>query len=165
MKRSNFKKMLFCLSAILFCSIGTVCANPAVGIPPAPDISFSDIAGGVSIAIAAVAIPAYDIENLKCVTQEQYSALVAKFGKLYVIDVSIDKDETYQFILRRPTRQLLELIAASKGDVSKANDIIIKNLVVAGNENNLLDDGLVYSRFATQIERILSEGQAFLSKA
>ncbi|MDR0872987.1 MAG: hypothetical protein LBN27_05905 [Prevotellaceae bacterium] len=165
MKRSNFKKLLFCLMAIFVCSIGTVCATPAVGIPAAPDISFSDIAGGVTMAMAAVAIPAYKLENLKCVTQDVFKDLQAKFGKLYVLDITLDADESYQFLVRRPTRQHLELIEANKKDVTKANDVIIKNLVVAGNENNVLDDGIVFAQFNAQIAKIVGQGQSFLSKA
>jgi len=165
MKRSVFSKVIFCLVlAISICSFGSMCAETVTGYSP-PDFATMIEAGSPVLAMAALAIPAYNLENLKCVTQEAYQGLQAKFGKLYVIDVAIDEDETYQFLMRRPTREHLEIIGNYKGDITKINDFTIKNLVVAGNENNALDDGVVYGQFNTQASKIIKQGEAFLSKA
>ena len=164
MKRSVFSKVFFCLLAIMFCAIGSVCAETVMTYSP-PDLSTIMEAGTPILAVGALAIPAYQMENLKCVTQTVFKDLQVKLGKLYVIDVSIDTDESYQFLLRRPTRQHLEIIESYKGDVTKTNDFIIKNLVVAGNETNALDDGVVFAQLNAQAAKIIQQGQAFLGKA
>jgi len=154
--------------AICVCSFGAVSAEPVTAyVPPElPDLSvIIDAAAVPALAFAAVAIPAYELKNLKCVTQDALAGLQAKFGKLYVIDVSVDENETYQFIMRRPTRQHLEIIESYGGNVTKTNEFIIKNLVVAGNEKGALDDGVVYSQFAQQSAKIIQQGQSFLAKA
>jgi len=164
MKRSLFSKIFFCLLAISICAIGSACAETAI-LPDSPGWYQAIEIGTPVLAMSAVAIPAYKLENLKCVTQEAFQGLQAKFGKLYVIDVSVDADESYQFLLRRPTRQHLEIIESYNGDATKINDFIIKNLVVAGNEANQLDDGIVYTNFNVEAAKIVQQGQAFLGKA
>ena len=164
MKRSVFSKVFFCLLAICVCAIGCVYAeNVTVFDPP----GWSEVieTGTPVLAMGALAIPGYDMSKLCAVTQTVFKDLQAKFGKLYVIDVIIDTDESYQFLLRRPTRQHLEIIESYKGDVTKTNDFIIKNLVVAGNETNALDDGVVFAQFNTQVATIIQQAEAFLGKA
>jgi hypothetical protein len=109
-------------------------------------------------------IPAYSPENLKAVTASEFSALQAKYGKLYVIDVLIDDDETYQFILRRPTRQHMEMMESYKNDTGKINGLVIKNLVIAGN-TEALDDGIVYARLMAETGKIVTQASAFLYRA
>jgi hypothetical protein len=166
MKNSVFKKFMFAFFALCVCSIGVLCAEPAVsnlagdfveGLPGVEVVC-------ASFAAAAVAIPVYNFENLTAVTQAEFSTLQAKFGKLYVLDIQIDEYEGYQFVVRRPTRQHLELIEANKNNTGKVNDIIIKNLVVSGNES-LLEDGIVYARFMVETAKIIKQGNSFLSKA
>jgi hypothetical protein len=167
MKNSVFKKFAFvAMVFISVCAFGAVMDSGLAACSLEyclPDISVSDISY-VGFAVAAVAIPACNFENLKVITQAEFSTLQAKFGKLYVLEVSIDDDETYQFILRRPTRQHLELVESYKNDTGKANDVIIKNLVVAG-DIKILDDGIVYSRFMAEAAKIITQGSAFLSRA
>ena len=167
MRKSVFSKVIFCLVlAVGICSLGSVCAEPVriMNFSP-PDWESVIKAGSPVMAMAGLAIPACDLKDLKCVTQEAFSGLQVKFGKLYVIDVKIGEDESYQFLLRRPTRQHLEIIQSYKGDVTKVNDFTIKNLVVAGNEQNALDDGIVFTQFNAEAGKILRQAEAFLSKA
>jgi hypothetical protein len=164
MRRSIFQKVMFCLiAAISIFSFGSMCAETVMIDLP----GWSDVIemGSPVLATAALAIPGYDMSKLCATTQTVFKDLQAKFGKLYVIDVSIDTDEYYQFLLRRPTRQHLEIIESYKGDVTKINDFIIKNLVVAGNETNALDDGVVFAQLNAQAAKIIQQGQAFLGKA
>jgi hypothetical protein len=154
----NFTLKIALLATVLIG--GAVCAFGYEMAPP--EVSSEAV---YAFAASAVLIPSFDISKLCCVTQVVFADLQAKYGKLYVIDVAIDADESYQFLIRRPTRQILELIESSKSDVSKVNDIIIKNLVVAGNEMNVLDDGIVFAQFNLQAAKIIQQGQAFFSKA
>ena len=164
MKKSIFLKSVFCLLAIVICSLVSVSAETVTAFDPPGWSEIVEMSTPV-LAVGALAIPAYELESLKCVTQTVFKDLQSKLGKLYVIDVNIDTDESYQFLLRRPTRQHLEIIESYKGDVTKTNDFIIKNLVVAGNETNALDDGIVYSQLMAQAAKIIQQGQAFLGKA
>jgi hypothetical protein len=165
MKRSVFLKMFFCLAAMVsICSLGSVSAATVMSYA-SPDFATVMEAGSPVLAMTALAVPVYDLGNLKCVTKEAFAGLQAKFGKLYVIDVHIDADESYQFLLRRPARQHLEIIESYRGDVTKTNDFIIKNLVVAGNEGNALDDGVVFAQFNAETAKIVQQGRGFLGKA
>jgi hypothetical protein len=165
MKRSFFQKVMFCLiMAIGVFSFGSVCAETVMAYTP-PDFLTIIEAGSPVLAMGALTIPSYDMSKLCAVTQTVFKDLQSRFGKLYVIDVSVDTDESYQFLLRRPTRQHLEIIESYKGDVTKTNDFIIKNLVVAGNETGALDDGVVFAQFNAETAKIIQQGQAFLSKA
>lgn len=164
MKSKFFSKVFFSLLAITVCAIGSMCAENVTVFDPPGWSEVIEMSTPV-LAMGALAIPAYQLENLKCVTQTVFKDMQAKLGKLYVIDVSIDTDESYQFLLRRPTRQHLEIIESYKSDVTKINNFIIKNLVVAGNETNVLDDGVVFAQFNAQAAKIIRQGEAFLGKA
>ena len=105
----------------------------------------------------------FNLENLK-ISVTEFEQLKAKYGKLYVVNINIDTDENYQFIIRRPTRQLLSAIAVNKDDLDKANDLIIKNMIVSGDTDSL-DDGIVYARLMKEVRAIMEQGSAFLGKA
>jgi hypothetical protein len=161
MKHFKFKKPLFCLMAIFACALCVASFEPVADfIPP-------DLAGNhfmLSTIATAMVIPSYDLAGLKCVTQGILKELQAKHGKLYVIDVE-DEGDNYQFLVRRPTRQHLEIVASYKDDITKINDFIIKNLVVAGNELNKLDDAAIFAGFNLEVSKLLNKAQGFLSKA
>jgi hypothetical protein len=165
MKGNFVKRMMFCLVAMLACAAGVYAAgvNPSEVINQVSDFSPPEWSTA-TIAMAAVGIPVFDFENLTVITRQEFDNLQAKFGKLYVVDVEIDEGESYQFILKRPTRQFLELIDNSKNDTSKVNELIIKNLVVAGDKSQL-DDGLVFSQFNLQAAKIINQGKGFFAKA
>lgn len=128
------------------------------------DVASETIGAVLAVApIAAVAVGKFNVDNLK-IPQAEFDKLKAKYGRLYVIDINIDEDESYQFIVIRPTRQLLSALAKYKDDIDKANDMIIKNMVVGGDMEGL-DDGIVYASLMKDIARIIDQGKSFLSKA
>nr|DAY25449.1 MAG TPA: hypothetical protein [Caudoviricetes sp.] len=159
------KKFLGRFLTVLLLFVGAmVCVANATGLT---DLSFADTGGQytiVSTAMAGIAIPAFDIGRLKAVSREAFAELQAKYKHLYVIDVVVDKGEAYQFILRRPTRDII-MALGDTNDATKRSDMIIKNLVVAGNEDNVLDDGVVFSAFMSRSAEILNDAQHFLFKA
>jgi hypothetical protein len=164
MKQGIFSKIVFCLiMAIGICSFGSACVETIMFDPP--DWTGATATGVPVLAMGALTIPSYDMSKLCATTQTVFKDLQAKYGKLYVIDVSIDTDENYQFLLRRPTRQHLEIIESYKGDITKVNDFVIKNLVVAGNETGALDDGVVFAQLNVEASKIIQQGQSFLGKA
>lgn len=118
----------------------------------------------VSMAAAGVVtgIASADLSKLK-MPEAQFQELKAKFGKLYVIDVKLDDDESYQFVVKRPTRTLIEAVSDTK-DITKMNDMVIKNMVVGG-DVDALDDGLVYAELMKRLGVIMKSASGFLSKA
>lgn len=150
---------------MVICFVSIFCVGAAGGMAVA-DVSWSDVGGSVlAIAIAAVpAIPVFDYEKLTVVTRQEFEALQAKYGKLYIVNIEIDETESYQYILRRPTRQHLELIEHHKDSLTKANDIIIKNMVVAG-DTEALNDGIVYAGFGLEAGKIVQQARSFLYRA
>lgn len=152
------------LTVLLLFVGAMVCVANATGLT---DLSFADTGGQYTIAstaMAGIVIPAFDISRLKAVSREAFAELQAKYKHLYVIDVVVDKGEAYQFILRRPTRDII-MALGDTNDATKRSDMIIKNLVVAGNEDNVLDDGVVFSAFMSRFAEILNDAQHFLFKA
>ena len=160
----KFKTILICLLALSVCALGAS-IEPAMAAAGCPlDWQTAAAAAPVCLAMAATAIPAMEVENVRCVTAGVFRDLQQKYSRLYVIDVKIDETECYQFVVRRPTRQHLEVIASYGLDNTKINDFTIKNLVVAGNEDKALDDGIVFSAFNTEVGKIIGEAQSFLYK-
>lgn len=100
--------------------------------------------------------------NLK-IPRSEYAALKAKYKHLYVLDVKLAEDETYQFIAVRPSRGLIDLIAETK-EVSRVNDRLIKNMIVAGDRESL-DDGLVYTAVLRELAKITRQATGFLTRA
>lgn len=100
--------------------------------------------------------------NLK-IPRSEYAALKAKHKHLYVLDVKLADDETYQFIAVRPSRLLIDLIAETK-EVSRVNDKLIKNMIVAGDRESL-DDGLVYTAVLRELAKITRQATGFLTRA
>lgn len=103
-----------------------------------------------------------EITKLK-IPEAEFRELKAKYGKLYVVDIQVDEDEAYQFIVRRPTRVLIEAVADTK-DITKTNDMIIKGMVVGG-DRDALEDGLVYSALMSKLGEVMQSASGFLSKA
>lgn len=146
---------------VMFAALMAISAYIVFGadglVPPAD--------GGAAVLIAGslAAIPKFDRASLKVVTPEEFARLEAQYGKIYVIDVPVDEDEHYQFVVRRPTRVLLEAIGSNK-DMTKSDDMIIKNMVVAG-DTKALDDGVVFAGFNREVSKIINSAKGFLSKA
>lgn len=154
-----FTKILLVFLSLLVCGVIVAGGSPGT-INPAFHCNMDML---IAAPLAAVAIGTLNVENLKIPIAE-FEQLKTKYGKLYVIDIKLDEDEIYQFVVRRPTRDLLSALAKHKDDIDKANDLIIKNMVVAG-DKNALDDGLVYARLMKETSKIIEQGSSFLSKA
>lgn len=103
-------------------------------------------------------------EEITAVSPEEFKALKAKFKKLYLITVQADEDEKYQFIARRPSRSLIESIAAQPDNNVGANKAMIDNMIVGGDKSSL-EDGLVYGAVLTQLGKIVGQAKSFLTKA
>ena len=127
-----------------------------------------DIAAVIAVAPVAAVSGGFDVSTLTCVSAVEFDQLKARYRFLYVINVVIGDvigdDERYQFIVKRPDRALFSAIADSKDDIDAANDLIVKNLMVAG-DKDALDDGLVFAGFIQQVGHVMQQGKGFFVKA
>lgn len=153
--KPTFFKSIFLALAVIICF--SVCAF-AADTGPDPMTVMATMAA----APAGVIVAAFDIENLK-IPIEEYRALKAKYKHIYVIDVKMDEDEEYQFIVCRPSRDLLSAIADAKND-DEANELILKNMILAG-DTDALDDGLVFGGLMKELSKLMKSAQGFLKKA
>ena len=123
-----------------------------------------DTSGSGKDASGSDSILKFDIEKLTVVSKEEFSRLQAKHGKLYVLDVEIDEEERYQYIAKRPSKNLISAIYENKDDLTKMEELMLKNVVVAG-DMEALEDGAVYTQLLTSIGVLMKVGKSFLSKA
>ncbi|WP_165025637.1 hypothetical protein [Dysgonomonas sp. ZJ279] len=114
-------------------------------------------------SVAALAVAPLTVVGLK-IPQEKFDELKAKYRHLYIVNVIIDENESYQFIIRRPNKEIISAVSANKNDITKSNDILIKNMVVGG-DLDCLDDGIVYSRLMGELGKIMKQGSSDFTKA
>ena len=65
--------------------------------------------------------------------EEEHAELKTKYGKrLKYVTVQVDEDERYDYLIVRPSKNILLAMAKKKDDLEEANDILIRNCVAAG---------------------------------
>lgn len=106
-------------------------------------------------------------ERLWVIPASEFDELEAKYRKLYVIDVTIDKDERYQFIARRPSKNLIDALTASREDISEVMELMLKNMLVMHSASNPedLEDGVVYQHVLKALTGISKVGKQLFTKA
>lgn len=105
----------------------------------------------------------YDLSKLK-IQEAELIKLKGRYKKLYVLDVIIDPTEAYQFIVARPSRDLIKAFKENISDSDKLNDLIEKNMIVGG-DLDALEDGVVYGKVMKELGKVVNQGHAFLGKA
>ena len=95
-------------------------------------------------------------------------ALKAKHGKkLSELTVTTSEDETFVFVLKKPSRFTIEAIGDldknKKGHTSDASKIMISNCVIAGNME-ALDDGEVYSSVLAEVGKLFTKASSATKK-
>lgn len=100
-------------------------------------------------------------------TAEEYAAQEAKYGKRLRMVTVVTDDGRADFLVIRPSRQHMMLVASKgkDGDYEAANDVLIKNCVVAGNRELLDEDFAVYSTVLQVLQQLTEANQAFFRKA
>lgn len=153
------------LMVALFALVSFVSIDAVAGTGFLENIPIEESALALATAGAAVAVPGKDaLKNLRVVTQEEFNALEAKYKRLYILDITFDADEHYQFIARRPTKDVIQAMGESKDAPFKIADMMIKNMIVAGNMEDL-EDGVVYSRVIELLTGIVKEGKKLFTRA
>lgn len=120
-----------------------------------------------AFAVPFASLSKEELTNIVGFTLQEHEELKAKFGhRLYHITAQISETERYDYLVIRPDKSLMLMIAnfGKKEEYEKANDALIKNCVKAG-DMEALDDFTVYQNVLNSIQKI-SEGQAtFIRKA
>lgn len=100
-------------------------------------------------------------------TAEEYAAQEAKYGKRLRMVTVVTDDGRADFLVIRPSRQHMMLVAAKgkDGDYEAANNVLINNCVVAGNRELLDEDFAVYSTVLQILQQLTEANQAFFRKA
>lgn len=117
---------------------------------------------------AGIAYEALSDEEKKAIsgfTQAEHAELKARFGKrLRHVKVVVDEDERYDYLLARPSKDVILAMANHRDDLDKANELLINSCVVAG-DRQALEDSAVYTTLLTAISEMIKGQAAFIAKA
>ena len=93
------------------------------------------------------------------------SALVAKYGEKNLrLATATDSDgEEFQFVLKKPSRAIVQALNACQGNEEKAEKILIKNCIVEG-DMEALDDAEVYIGILEQCGKLFKKANVELKK-
>ena len=99
----------------------------------------------------------YDLEALK-----------AKHGnKLSELRITTSEEKEIVFVLKKPTRAVIEAIADTKNDpkgkISKSSNIMLQNCVVAGPMEEL-EDGEVYATVLEAVGKLFTKASSEIKK-
>lgn len=123
-------------------------------------------------AVPAFAVPfaslsKEELANIVGFTLQEHEALKARFGnRLYHITAQISDTERYDYLVIRPDKSLMLMIAnfGKKEEYEKANDALIKNCVKAG-DMEALEDFAVYQNVLNSIQETIKGQATFIRKA
>jgi hypothetical protein len=104
--------------------------------------------------------------NLQPVTEELVLELKAKYSekRLRRLKIKTAEGDILEFIIRKPTRSVIEAVGNCKGDATAANKILIANCVLAGDGDALENDGDVYGDVMKGVGSLMKTQQSTLEK-
>ncbi|WP_435135716.1 hypothetical protein [Formosa sp. A9] len=109
-----------------------------------------------------------EFQKYSDITPEMNQEWEAKYGKTRLIDleVQISDTETFNFVLRKPDRPVLEAIGrhAANKDVAAANKTLINNCVLGGDMEALNKDGEVYLEVLEQLNLLKHKAKSTVKK-
>lgn len=78
-------------------------------------------------------------------TADEIKKLKAKHGdNLTLCNVTTQAGASFEFILKKPSRAVIQAVSAVGNDTTKASDLMIENCVIDGDTKALDDDGEVF---------------------
>ena len=106
-------------------------------------------------------------EKINGFTEDMYREMKAKYGNRLRLVTVVTEDGRFDYLVIRPSRAHMMLVASKgkDGDYEAANEVLIKNSVVAGDRHTLDDDFSVYSTVMQAIQQLTEAQQAFIAKA
>lgn len=95
-------------------------------------------------------------------TPEEINKLKAKHGEgLQLVVITVD-GVSHEFVIKKPSRNVIEAITETT-ELSKQNDILLKNCVVSGDEA-AQEDGDVYLELLRRIGELQGQATSKLKK-
>lgn len=110
--------------------------------------------------------PNFNWESIKSFTKDDYTALIAQGLKPNHLKVDLGDGEVYHFLAVRPSKSVMQAVglAGREQDFDKANDLMIKNCIKAG-DMDALDDGIVYTAVLQALSQSMAAVTATFTKA
>jgi hypothetical protein len=104
--------------------------------------------------------------NITPVTPEVELELKAKHGekRLRRQTVTTAEGEAVVFIIKKPTRTVIQAVGAMKNDTDAANRLLIANCVLAGDADSFENDGEVYGAVMRAIGLLMKASETKLEK-
>jgi len=98
-------------------------------------------------------------------TDEEHTRLKSQYGnRLKMVTVQLDDNERHDFLVVRPTKDLILAVAAKGNNISEANELMLNTCVKAG-DREALEDGAVYSVVISSISQMIKAQAAFMNPA
>jgi hypothetical protein len=104
--------------------------------------------------------------NILPVTPEHVLELKAKHGdkRLRKLTVTTSEGDSVTFVVKKPTKTVIEAVGSKKDDPAGANKILIANCVLAGDADSFENDGEVYGEVMKSIAQLMKASQSKLEK-
>lgn len=97
-------------------------------------------------------------------TSEEINKLKAKHGdKLSLCSVTTQNGDAFEFVLKKPTRAVIQAVSAVGGDTTKASDLMIENCVVGG-DKDALEDGEVFVAVLEEVGNLFGAATTSVKK-
>ena len=95
---------------------------------------------------------------------QEIKDLKAKHGAgLKMLNVTTEDGTEHEFVLKKPTRLVIQAIAATKGNETKSSDLMIENCVVGG-DKEALNDGEVFVAVLDEIGKLFGAATTTIKK-
>lgn len=97
-------------------------------------------------------------------TPDEIKNLKAKHGKdLRLCSVTTQNGETFAFVLKKPTRGVIQAVSGVGDDTTKASDLMIENCVIAG-DKDALEDGEVFVAVLEEVGNLFGAATTSVKK-
>jgi hypothetical protein len=104
--------------------------------------------------------------TLTRVTPELIQDCKAKYSekRLRLIEVKSADGSAYEFLLRKPNKNVIDACSRLKGDVAGTNKILIANCVLGGDNDAFENDGDVYGEVMKQLGGFMKGATSSIKK-
>lgn len=124
-----------------------------------------------NIEVQAETVTAKELTIIKPYTEEQIEAHAAKCGgrrNLREIPVTTDSDEQFVYLVKKPSRAVLQAIAEENEKGDRKNITTIQKLmlgcVLEGDKEAFEHDGAIYSQLLKSISQLIKTAESDVKK-
>lgn len=102
---------------------------------------------------------------LQPVTPETINDLKARHGEKRLRKVTVESDgQSYEFIIKKPSRAIIEAVGKHKNDAAAANKVLVANCVLAGDDEAFENDGEVFSAVIKEVGALMEKAKVTVAK-